>query len=87
MEKAETYNGWKNRSTWNVALWIGNDEGLYRDAVETVRRYQKAGKPFTAGAAHTFCTRVLGDKTPDGDKVASANFAEIAASMIEMAGE
>ena len=28
----EGYNGWKNWATWNVALWLGNDESLYKMA-------------------------------------------------------
>jgi hypothetical protein len=30
-----TYNGWTNFQTFNVALWINNDEGLYDIARET----------------------------------------------------
>lgn len=30
----DTYNGWLNYNTWNVALWLGNDEGLYNLARE-----------------------------------------------------
>ena len=28
-EDKNSYNGWKNYETWNVALWLGNDYPLY----------------------------------------------------------
>jgi hypothetical protein len=34
------YNGWENYETWNVALWIQNDEGLY-DLARTLFDYQE----------------------------------------------
>ena len=32
-----TYNDWTNYETWNVALWIGNEPGMYYKAEAMIR--------------------------------------------------
>jgi hypothetical protein len=39
------YNGWANYETWNVALWIDNDERLYSFA-RGCRRYSNLEEQF-----------------------------------------
>lgn len=58
------YNGWKNRSTWNVALWIENDEFIYRYAVGYAKKYGKKATYFR----FIRWMRMDADKTPDGIK-------------------
>lgn len=36
------HNGHPSRAAWNVALWIGNDEGLYNLAKRCMRRGTRA---------------------------------------------
>ena len=61
------YNGWSDWTTWNCALWIGGDEGLYNEArnsstygefVETMHYFGKT-------------------TTPDGAKWDEADFEEM----------
>jgi len=54
-----TYNGWTNYETWNVALWIGNDEGFYHLA-------QEAGDYQTFKDALEGCITEETFQTPDG---------------------
>ena len=57
------YNGHRSWNAWNVALWIGNDEGLYSLAVRC------NGSHKSHDAAATMFLResgLEGDKTPDG---------------------
>ena len=54
-----TYNGHPSRNAWNVALWIGNDEPLYRRAIALKRRHG-------AGKAAEIMLGELPAKTPDG---------------------
>jgi hypothetical protein len=61
IEAAKTYSGWANWETWNVALWFGNDEPLYR----AVRRQSVHRGAFTADSARRFVRALLPYGTAD----------------------
>ena len=48
-----TYNGWKNYETWNVALWIQNNQDLYDVARE-------------CDSYTSWLRNICDDSTPDG---------------------
>ena len=56
---ADDCNGWTNYATWNVALWIENDEGLYHVA----RGFRRVLAPYKAFVADLRELGVL--ETPD----------------------
>ncbi len=60
----ETYQGWKNYETWNVALYIDNERSIYDKSVKFMSSY-KGKTPYvdfikSAGLS--------GKKTPDDVK-------------------
>ena len=57
-----SYNGWSNYETWNVYLWITNDEPIYRGLLDA--------RPVSAADAESFCRRIFPEGTPDMDSAA-----------------
>lgn len=58
------YNGHRNWNHWNVALWLGNDEGLYSLAREYKRRFRNSRD--AAKAMLQLLESCGARKTPDG---------------------
>ena len=84
------YNGYKNYNTWNIVLWLHNDERAY--SILSRRAYiRKEGyKTWTATSAprtvHTILEQCFGKpETPDGVKVSNKDidWKEVADAMNE----
>ena len=80
--QTETYNGWTNYGTWNVNLWVENDEGVYLAKIEML---QKRRYPVGPETVRAFYHREMGGTTPDLDEMRRTrerfgriNFGEIA---------
>jgi hypothetical protein len=62
----QTYNGWANYDTWNVMLWLDNDEGLYRESCnyfQSIQRYRK--RPTYKGLIEWLSEGEITTRTPD----------------------
>ena len=81
-----TYNGWTNYETWNVALWMQNDEFLYNTAIACVEYREENESPYDK-----FIRCMLNcDNVTTGDDVAwndeLVNTKEVNEMMLELVG-
>ena len=79
MAITKTYNGHKNKTHWNVSLWINNDESLYHLAQDFINA--NANRNDAARDMMLFLEQTGQDKTPDGFKYSKT---AIRAAMVGM---
>ena len=78
--QADGFQGWTNRETWNVQLWITNQEPLYK-LVRILLGNRNIGSVTTGTFAddlEAFLWIMWEGMTPDGCKLNPVNWVEIA---------
>ena len=82
-----TYNGWPNYQTWNVMLWLDNDEGAYNYYVQRARNLKNNDERLTGYRARLIAEDALGCETGDGVNLSNKRikWASIAEAMRESA--
>lgn len=81
MSAPKPYNGHHCWNCWNVALWIGNDESLYRAALDCKRRPKASGVLPSLQTATNRMLDMLPARTPDG---ARYTFKAVRAALAEL---
>lgn len=69
------YNGYKNWNHWNVSLWVNNDEGLYRMALDCIEHTGNREDAVNS------LMEVLPAKTPDGAPYSKSSVRSATAGM------
>jgi hypothetical protein len=77
-----TFNGWTNRNTWVVNLYVGNDEGLYR-AIGYAYKHGQAEDDYIS--LITQCKPLMNDLGPGG--LMEVNWTEVKDTIEELFAE
>ena len=92
MTNDNEYNGWTNYETWNVALYMGNDEGIYNFLLEGLRHLLAERNDDWTGISTQELRELVqsafrGDSTPDGVRLSHSeiDWSEISDTLLEMA--
>lgn len=60
---AKQFNGHRSWNAWNIALWLWNDEGLYRTMLDYITQHGTKDR-----AAWAMARDFAGERTPDGGR-------------------
>jgi hypothetical protein len=60
----DTYEGWYNWETWNVMLWMNNEEPMYKAYIAFS---DAVNQQVTPDGAEMFVRELMPDGTPDFD--------------------
>lgn len=82
MSAEKGYNGWSNYETWNLALWLGNEEGSYTYWQErTQSAYDDTDENDTRDARIESAAQTLADELKtdieDGTPTVTGFYADI----------
>lgn len=76
------YNGHRSWAAWNVSLWIANDEGLHRLALDCLAEAGKrGGRLYRAAKAFQSAVGGEGARTPDGARYSLTSIREALAGL------
>jgi hypothetical protein len=62
------YNGWTNWETWQINLWFGGDEELYRCQRDFIDCAARQDDKITGTVVRDFVYEMLPEGTPDMER-------------------